>query len=156
MRVHLGADHAGYEAKNAIAEHLRGEGHEVVDHGPFTFDAQDDYPVFCLRAALGVANDPGSRGVVLGGSGNGEQVAANKVAGVRAVLGYDEDTARLGREHNDANVLGIGARRHPLDQVLRMVDVFLATDFSGDPRHARRIAMLRAYEVTGELPPMTR
>jgi ribose 5-phosphate isomerase B len=156
MRVHLGGDHAGYEAKNAIAEHLRQAGHEVVDHGPFTDDPQDDYPVFCLRTALGVAADPSSRGVVVGGSGNGEQMAANKVAGVRAVLAYDETTARLGREHNDANVLGVGARRHPLDEVLRLVDTFLATPFSGDARHARRIAMLTAYEETGELPPMTR
>jgi ribose 5-phosphate isomerase B len=152
MRVHLGSDHAGFEVKNAVTEALRGDGHEVVDHGAFTYDEADDYPVYCLRAAEAVARDQTSLGVVLGGSGNGEQIAANKVRGVRAALAWSPDTARLSREHNDAQVLALGAREHPVDEVVEFVRVFLATAFSGDERHARRIRMLTRYEQTGELP----
>jgi ribose 5-phosphate isomerase B len=123
-----------------------------VDHGPFVFDAADDYPVFCLRAAAGVVADPGSLGVVIGGSGNGEQIAANKVVGVRAALAWSEETATLGRQHNDANVVAVGARMHTLDEATRLVERFLTTPFSGDERHARRIAMLEHYERSGELP----
>ena len=154
MRVHLGSDHAGFEVKDTLAEALRAGGHEVVDHGPFEYDEDDDYPVFCLRAAQAVAGDPGSLGVVLGGSGNGEQIAANKVRGIRSVLVWNLDTARLGREHNDANVISIGARQHPIADVLSFVQAFLGTPFSGDERHARRIGMLSRYEETGELPPL--
>src|SRR6478735_1591700 len=99
MRVHLGADHAAFESKNDLAAWLESEGHEVVDHGPLLYDALDDYPVFCLRAAEGVVADAGSVGIVLGGSGNGEQIAANKVRGVRAALAWSEQTASLAREH---------------------------------------------------------
>ena len=116
MRVHLGSDHAGYEVKNQLAEVLRGDGHEVVDHGPFSYEADDDYPVFCLRAADAVARDSDSLGVVIGGSGNGEQIAANKVRSVRAALAWSDETARLSREHNDAQVLSIGARMHTFDR----------------------------------------
>ena len=154
MRVHLGSDHAGLELKNHVADWLTEHGHEVVDHGPFVYDALDDYPVFCLRAAAGVAGDAGSLGVVVGGSGNGEQIAANKVAGVRAALVWSLETARLAREHNDANVISVGGRMHSIEEMTSFVAEFLATDFTHDERHVRRIGMLAAYEETGELPPL--
>ena len=154
MRVHLGSDHAGFELKQAIAEHLKGAGHDVEDHGPHQYQADDDYPPYCLRAALAVVAEPGSLGVVIGGSGNGEQIAANKVRGVRAALAWSTETARLGRQHNDANVVAVGARMHPVEDALGFVDVFLAEPFSGNERHARRIAMLGAYETDGVLPPL--
>ncbi|WP_026875241.1 ribose-5-phosphate isomerase [Jiangella gansuensis] len=154
MRVHVGSDHAGYEVKNRLVEVLRDSGHEVVDHGPFVYDELDDYPTFCLRAGEGVAADAGSLGVVIGGSGNGEQMAANKVNGIRAALAWSEETARLAREHNDAQVVAIGARMHPFEDVVTFVQTFLATSFSGEERHLRRIGMLSRYEVDGELPPL--
>ena len=154
MRVHLGADHAGFELKEYLRQHLAQAGHEVVDHGPPEYDAQDDYPPYCLRAGEAVVADPGSLGIVIGGSGNGEQIAANKVAGVRAALAWSIDTARLARQHNDANVLAIGGRMHALDEASAFVDAFLAEPFSGDERHARRIRMLADYEETGDLPPL--
>jgi ribose 5-phosphate isomerase B len=152
MRVHLGSDHAGLELKEHLLGWLRDNGHEPVDHGPFVYDAVDDYPVFCLRAAEGVAADPGSVGVVVGGSGNGEQIAANKVRGIRAALVWSTDTASLAREHNDANVISVGGRMHTIDELTGFIEVFLATPFSGDERHVRRIAMMSAYETTGDLP----
>ena len=152
MRVHLGSDHAGLELKEHLLGWLRDNGHEPVDHGPFVYDAVDDYPVFCLRAAEGVAKDPGSLGVVIGGSGNGEQIAANKVEGVRAALVWNADTAVLAREHNDANVISVGGRMHSVEEMTHFVDVFIRTPFSGDERHVRRIAMMSTYETTGELP----
>ncbi|GAB3657908.1 ribose-5-phosphate isomerase [Nocardioides korecus] len=154
MRVHLGSDHAGLELKEHLTTWLRDHGHEPVDHGPFVQDPLDDYPVFCLRAAAGVVGDPGSLGVVIGGSGNGEQIAANKVAGVRAALAWSDETARLAREHNDANVLSVGGRMHPVEDMVRFVGIFLDTDFTGEERHVRRIAMLADYEATGDLPPL--
>lgn len=154
MRVHLGSDHAGYDAKARLAQRLRAQGHEVIDHGPHRFDPDDDYPPYCLRAAAAVAGEPGSLAVVLGGSGNGEQIAANKVRGVRAALAWNEETARLAREHNDANVLGVGTRQHPVEDIERFVDAFVVTPFGGEDRHARRIAMLIEYEETGALPPL--
>jgi len=154
MRVHLGSDHAGLDLKEHLTTWLRDHGHEPVDHGPFVEDPLDDYPVFCLRAAEGVVADPGSLGVVIGGSGNGEQIAANKVAGVRAALAWSDETARLAREHNDANVLSVGGRMHPVEDMVRFVGVFLDTAFTGEERHVRRIAMLADYERTGDLPPL--
>jgi ribose 5-phosphate isomerase B len=152
MRIHLGSDHAGLELKVHMLDWLREHGHEPVDHGPFVYDALDDYPVFCLRAAAGVVADPGSLGVVIGGSGNGEQIAANKVPGVRAALAWSEETASLAREHNDANVLSVGGRMHTVEEMTRFIEVFLGTEFTGEERHARRIEMLAAYEATGDLP----
>jgi ribose 5-phosphate isomerase B len=154
MRVHLGCDHAGLDLKAHLVAWLTEHGHEPVDHGPFVYDALDDYPVFCLRAAEGVAADPGSLGVVIGGSGNGEQMAANKVKGIRSALVWSEETAALAREHNDAQVIAVGGRMHSLEEMTRFVQVFLTTPFSGDERHARRIAMMGDYERTGELPPL--
>ena len=154
MRVHLGSDHAGYELKNALVGWLEEAGHEPVDHGPSAYDPLDDYPPYVLRAAQAVVADTGSLGIVIGGSGNGEAIAANKVKGVRAALAWNDDTASLGREHNDANVMSIGARMHTVGDARRLVQLFLDTPFSGDERHARRIAMLSGYESTGELPPL--
>ncbi|NLU71460.1 ribose-5-phosphate isomerase [Streptomyces sp. HNM0575] len=154
MRVYLGSDHAGYELKNRLVEWLRSAGHEPVDCGPHVYDAADDYPPFCLRAAEGTARDGESLGIVVGGSGNGEQMAANKVEGVRCALAWSEETATLAREHNDANVVSVGARMHTTEDALKFVEAFLRTPFSQDGRHARRIGMLSAYEKTGELPPV--
>ncbi len=152
MRVHIGGDHAAYELHRALVAHLREAGHEVTDHGPHTYDAEDDYPVAVLRAAVAVAHDPGSRGVVLGGSGNGEQMAANKVTGIRAALASTPELAQLAREHNDAQVVSIGGRFTAIDEAKELVDVFLATEFSGGERHARRLAMVSDYETNGVLP----
>lgn len=154
MRVHLGSDHAGLELKDYLLTWLVDQGHEVVDHGPFVYDALDDYPVFCLRAAEAVADEDGSVGVVIGGSGNGEQIAANKVKGVRAALVWSEETAVLAREHNDANVISVGGRMHDVEEMTRFVEIFLATAYSGGERHTRRIGMLAHYEKTGNLPPL--
>ncbi|MFC7220245.1 ribose-5-phosphate isomerase [Streptomyces polyrhachis] len=154
MRVYLGSDHAGYELKNRLVDWLKAHGHEPVDCGPHIYDAADDYPPFCLRAAEKTAADPDALGIVIGGSGNGEQIAANKVPGVRAILAWSDETARLGREHNNANVLSIGARMHTPEQAESMLEVFLTTPFTGDPRHVRRIDMLGDYERTHELPPI--
>lgn len=154
MRVHLGCDHAGFAAKNHLVEVLRDRGHEVVDHGAFAYDEHDDYPPFCLRAAEAVARDSGSLGVVLGGSGNGEQISANKVTGVRAALAWNVEIARLAREHNNANIIGVGARMHSLDEVVAIVDAFVSTPYSHADRHTKRIEMISRYEETGELPPL--
>jgi ribose 5-phosphate isomerase B len=152
MRVYLGSDHAGYELKVHLASYLPTQGFEVVDVGPHAFDPDDDYPVFCFHVGTRVVADPGSLGVVIGGSGNGEQIAANKIAGVRAALAWNPETARLCREHNDANVVGIGARQHPLDDAAKIVVSFLATPFSGNVRHARRITQVAEYEQSHKLP----
>ncbi len=152
MRVHIGSDHAGLDTKRFLVAALTDRGHEVRDHGPHEYDALDDYPPFCLATGAGVVADPGSLGVVLGGSGNGEQIAANKVDGVRAALVWSEEIARLAREHNDANVISVGARMHPESDVLAFIEAFLATPFSGDERHIRRIGQLAEYERTGEVP----
>ena len=152
MRVHIGGDHAAFELHQDLLTFLADEGHEVTDHGPFEYDAVDDYPVFVLRAAEAVAADPGSRGIVLGGSGNGEQMAANKVAGIRAALCYNAELARLAREHNDAQVLSMGGRMQSVEEAKEMVRVFLSTDFTGEVRHQRRIDMVSAYEADGTLP----
>ncbi len=146
MRVHLGSDHAGLELKTHLDTWLRDQGHEPVDHGPTDYDADDDYPPYCFAAGEAVVADPGSLGVVIGGSGNGEQIAANKVAGVRAALAWSRETAELARLHNDANVISLGARMHPAEEATSFVEVFLSTDFSGQERHRRRIALLTDYE----------
>ncbi|MCP3784693.1 ribose-5-phosphate isomerase [Micromonospora sp. A3M-1-15] len=152
MRVYLGSDHAGFELKVHLANHLAKQGYEVVDVGPHAFDPDDDYPAFCLHTGQRVVDDQGSLGVVIGGSGNGEQIAANKIAGVRAALAWNIDTAQLAREHNDANIVAIGGRQHTLDEATALVEAFLATPFSGNPRHARRIAQVADYEQSRQLP----
>src|SRR3954454_11948633 len=154
MRVHIGGDHAAFDLKAELVQHLLEQGHDVVDHGPDTYDPDDDYPVSVLRAAMGVRSDENSLGVVLGGSGNGEQIAANKVPGIRCALAWSEETARLGREHNDAQVVSVGGRMHPIGDMTRFVEVFLATPFSEEERHTRRLGQIGEYERTGELPPL--
>ena len=155
MRIHLGTDHAGLEFSRDLQEHLAREGHEVIDHGPVEYDPLDDYPSFCINAASAVVRDQRAGvealGIVFGGSGNGEQIAANKVEGVRAALVWNLATAKLAREHNDANVVAIGARQHSIDEAILFIDAFIATPFSGEERHARRIAQLAEFETTGAI-----
>jgi ribose 5-phosphate isomerase B len=153
VRVYLGSDHAGYELKSALIEWLGTAGHEAVDCGPPGYHPQDDYPVYVMRAATSVAADPGSLGIVIGGSGNGEQIAANKIQGIRAALAWTIETAKLARLHNDANILSLGARMYPVAEAVGFAQAFLDTAFSGEPRHARRLQMITDYERTGELPP---
>jgi ribose 5-phosphate isomerase B len=152
MRVYLGSDHAGFELKVHLANHLAKQGYDVVDVGPHSYDPDDDYPTFCLHTGDRVVADETSLGVVIGGSGNGEQIAANKVAGVRAALAWSVETAQLARQHNDANVVAVGARQHTLDEATGIVEAFLNTPFSGNERHARRIIQVAEYERTRELP----
>lgn len=148
MRIHIGSDHAGLELKSELIEHLVRSGHDVTDHGPYEYDALDDYPVFCIPAAQAVAKDSSSLGIVLGGSGNGEQIAANKVKGIRAALAWNIETAKLAREHNNANVVSIGGRMHSIEVCKMIIDAFLETPFSNDDRHVRRIAQISKYEET--------
>lgn len=152
MRVHLGSDHAGLELKDHLVERLRDAGHEAVDHGPYAYDGEDDYPPYCLRTGQAVVSDEGSVGIVIGGSGNGEQIAANKVKGVRAALVWSTETAELARLHNDANVMSIGARMHSIDEATELVDVFVSTEFTVEARHVRRINMLADYEASRIIP----
>ncbi|WP_309064377.1 ribose-5-phosphate isomerase [Microbacterium sp.] len=157
MRIHIATDHAGLDFSTRLQEHLRGAGHEVVDHGPVEYDALDDYPGFCIRAAQAVVADQSAGvealGVVFGGSGNGEQIAANKVQGIRAALVWNRSTAELAREHNDANVISIGARQHSFEEVVEFIDLFIATPFPGDERHVRRIRQIADFERDGSLLP---
>ncbi|TYR16388.1 ribose-5-phosphate isomerase [Corynebacterium urealyticum] len=152
MRIYLGADHAGFDVKNLIADHLKAAGHEVIDCGAHTYDANDDYPAFCIEAARRVVADEGSLGIVLGGSGNGEQIAANKVPGARCALAWSVETAKLAREHNNAQLIGLGGRMHSEEEALAIVDAFIAQEWSEAERHQRRIDILAEYEKTGEAP----
>jgi ribose 5-phosphate isomerase B len=152
VRVYIGSDHAGFELKAHLVEHLRAAGHDVVDVGAHRYTADDDYPPYCVEAARRTLADEGSLGIVVGGSGNGEQIAANKVPGCRAALAWNVETARLAREHNDAQVVGIGARMHTRDEAAAIATTFVETPFSQDARHQRRISLLAEYERTG-VPP---
>ena len=152
MRVYLGSDHAGFELKARLVQWLTQAGHEAVDCGPSTYQPDDDYPVYVMRAASSAVADPGSLGIVIGGSGNGEQIASNKVRGVRAALAWSDETARLARQHNDANVLSLGAREYSIDDAVGFAKVFVETPFSGVERHKRRLDMIAAYEQSGVLP----
>jgi len=155
VRIHIATDHAGLEFSQDLQAHLRAAGHEVIDHGPTSYDPLDDYPSFCINAAVATVADLAAGvealGVVFGGSGNGEQIAANKVRGARAALVWSESTALLARQHNDANVIAIGARQHTVEEATRYIDLFIAEPFSGEERHARRIAQLAEYETTGAI-----
>src|ERR1700731_2881864 len=154
MRVYLGSDHAGFDLKQHIIEPLKDPGHEPIDCGAFSYDAEDDYPAFCIAAAPRTVADPESLGIVLGGSGNGEQIAANKVPGVRCALAWSVETAALARQHNNAQLIGIGSRMHTVAQALAMVDTFLTTPWSKAERHQRRIDILTEYERTHQAPPV--
>jgi ribose 5-phosphate isomerase B len=149
MRVHLGTDHAGLELKDRLSTWLAEHGYEPVDHGAHEYDADDDYPPFCVAAAQAAVDEPGSLAIVIGGSGNGEQMAANKVRGARAALAWSTETAALAREHNDAQVVAIGGRMHSFEEAVQIVETFLTTPFSGAERHQRRIDLLATYESTG-------
>jgi ribose 5-phosphate isomerase B len=154
MRVYLGSDHAGFELKQYLVDYLGKQGYEVVDVGPHVYDPEDDYPAFCLNVGAKVVADSGSLGIVIGGSGNGEQIAANKIEGVRSALAWKVEIAQLARQHNDANVLAIGARQHTPDEAATFAEAFLTTPFSGNERHARRIAQVAEFERTRQLPPL--
>jgi ribose 5-phosphate isomerase B len=155
MRIHIATDHAGLETSHFLIDSLKASGHEVFDHGPKSFDPLDDYPGFCINAALAVIHDEQagvqSLGVVLGGSGNGEQIAANKVSGIRAALVWNEDTAKLARSHNDANVIAVGARQHSKEEILELIETFIAEPFSNDERHIRRIGKIATFEKNGDV-----
>jgi ribose 5-phosphate isomerase B len=154
MKIHLGCDHAGFELKEKVATHLKNKGHEVIDHGAKKFNAVDDYPVFCFLAAQAAAKDPSSLAIVIGGSGNGEQISANKIKGVRAALAWSAETAKLAREHNNANVMGLGGRMHSESESLAIIDAFIDTVFSNEERHVRRINQISGYETSGNMPPL--
>lgn len=155
MRIHIATDHAGLDLSHFLIRELTKQGHEVFDHGPTSYDPLDDYPSFCINAALAVVADQQAGvqalGIVLGGSGNGEQIAANKVKGIRAALAWNESTAKLAREHNDANVIAVGARQHTQGEVLHLIELFIAEPFSQDERHVRRIGKVGIYEQTGDI-----
>jgi ribose 5-phosphate isomerase B len=155
MRIHIATDHAGLETSHYLIQELTNLGHEVFDHGPQSFDPLDDYPAFCINAALAVQRDLQAEvpalGIVLGGSGNGEQIAANKVKSIRAALVWNKEIAELARQHNDANVIAVGARQHTKEEVLELIKVFIAEPFSDDERHVRRIGKIGLYEQTGEI-----
>jgi ribose 5-phosphate isomerase B len=155
MRVHIATDHAGMELSSHLIEALSAKGYEMVDHGPAAYDAEDDYPAFCINAASAVVADQAAGvealGIVLGGSGNGEQIAANKVKGVRAALVWNLDTAKLAREHNDANVVAVGGRQHTVEEATELIEAFLAEPFSNAERHKRRIGKIATYEASGEV-----
>lgn len=146
MRIHIATDHAGFELKNELVAYLSAKDLEVVDHGYYEYDRFDAYPPVCIDCAKAVVQDPGSIGIVIGGSGNGEQMAANKVDGARAALVWNEEIALLAREHNNANIMSIGARQHSAEDVKRFVDVFLGTKYDVNSRHQSRIEMLTSYE----------
>jgi ribose 5-phosphate isomerase B len=152
VRVYLGSDHAGFELKASLVQWLTEAGHEAVDCGPARYDAADDYPPYVMRAANAAVSDPGSLGIVIGGSGNGEQMAANKIHGVRAAIAWSNETAQLARLHNNANVLSLGARMYSIQEATGFAKVFIETQFSAEPRHVRRLSMIAAYEQSGQLP----
>lgn len=155
MRVHIATDHAGLELAQYLIDNLTEAGYEMVDHGPQEYDALDDYPSFCINAAKAVvaerADGKDSLGIVLGGSGNGEQMAANKVAGIRAALAWNSSTAQLAREHNNAQVVAVGGRQHEPAEALEIITTFLTAQWSEEPRHARRIGQIGEYESTGAI-----
>ncbi|MBF6673324.1 ribose-5-phosphate isomerase [Glutamicibacter halophytocola] len=155
MRVHIATDHAGLELSDHLVKHLTAKGYEMINHGPKAYDPEDDYPAFCINAAKAVVEDQraglDSLGIVLGGSGNGEQIAANKVEGIRAALAWNLDTAKLAREHNNANVIAVGGRQHSVEEAAELIEAFLAEPFSDAERHVRRIGKIATYETTGEV-----
>ena len=145
MKISIGSDHAGFEYKQALVEMLRAQDHEVIDVGTHSADSTD-YPLWCIPAAEKVASGEAENGIVIGGSGNGEAIAANKVKGIRCAIAWSDETARLGSQHNNANVLSIGARMVTLETAKRLVDIWLSTPFEGG-RHLQRIEELAKYEA---------
>ncbi len=145
MRVALGSDHAGYALKERLKRELERLGHEVVDLGTHAAAPPVDYPDLCFPVGERVADGRADRGIVLGGSGIGEAIAANKVTGVRAAVVTSDETARLARQHNDANVLALGGRTNPLEDAVRWLRIWLETPFEGG-RHIPRLRKIAAYE----------
>lgn len=148
MKIYIASDHAGYWLKEDIKQDLRSYGHEVVDVGNNQYDPNDDYPDFVIACAERVADDYGSLGIVLGRSGNGESIAANKVMGIRAALCFTESMAKKAREDNNANVLSLGADYIDAHKAERVVSIFIDTPFPGEERHARRVDKITSYENT--------
>ncbi len=146
--IHIGSDHAGFDLKNEIVRFLEQQHYEVIDHGAYELDPEDDYPDFILPVAVSVAEDPNSKGIILGGSGQGEAMVANRVLGVRATVFYgepvnsEESIIELSKQHNDANILSLGARFITDEEALEAVQLWLETSFSEEERHARRIAKI--------------
>jgi ribose 5-phosphate isomerase B len=149
MYIYIGSDHAGFTLKEKIKEYLSSLGHEIEDKGAFNFDANDDYPDYIIPVAEAVASNEGSFGIILGGSGEGEQISANKIDGIRAIeyYGGNLEIVRLGREHNDANILSLGARFITEDEAKEAVKIFLETKFSGEERHMRRLKEIKEVEI---------
>lgn len=148
MKIHIASDHAGYEMKNFLKYRLLDMGHTVTDHGPQEYSPEDDYPDFIIPCAEAVITDHQSLGVIVGGSGEGEQISANKVEGVRAIeyYGKDLDIVKFGRDHNDANIISLGQRFMTNDEALEAVLMFIETPFSNEDRHIRRIEKVEKYE----------
>ena len=144
MKISIGSDHAGFEFKERFVAHLKAAGHDVIDKGTHSSDSTD-YPLYIIPAAEAVASGEAERGIVLGGSGNGEAMAANKVKGIRCALCWNDETAELSRRHNNSNVLSIGQRMISIEIALQILDIWLKTPFEGG-RHARRINELDVYE----------
>lgn len=154
--IHIGGDHAGFDLKNEIIRFLEKKEYEVIDHGAYELDPDDDYPDFVLPVAIAVTEDENSRGIILGGSGQGEAMVANRVQGIRATVFYgepafsDESIINLSRQHNDANILSLGARFLTEEEALEAIDMWLETAFSEEDRHARRIAKIDAIDTYSE------
>jgi ribose 5-phosphate isomerase B len=148
MTIHLATDHAGFEDKEVLKTYLTEKGYNVVDHGVYTLDPEDDYPDFIYPCAKAVSLEPQSKGIIFGGSGQGEAMVANKVSGIRAVVYYggNEEIITLSREHNDANILSLAGRFLSSLEVIRVSELWLTTPFSGDERHIRRIEKIHAHE----------
>ena len=143
MKIHLATDHAGLELKEKVKLYLSDLNYEVIDHGAYEYDALDDYPDFIFPCANAVSNDPESKGIILGGSGQGEAMAANRVKGVRAAVFYNgpDEIIKLSRQHNNANILSLGARFMAKEEMYKIIEVWLSTDFESG-RHQRRIEKL--------------
>ena len=146
MKIHIATDHAGLDLKNTIKEFLVDKGHDVTDHGAYKYDALDDYPDFIFPCARAVASDFNSRGIILGGSGQGEAMAANRIKGCRAAVFYNgpKEIIKLSREHNDANILSIGARFMLENEIYDIIELWLEELFAGG-RHQKRIDKLDMY-----------
>jgi ribose 5-phosphate isomerase B len=153
MKVYIATDHAGFELKNFLAKKLE-KSYKVIDLGAYSYNKNDDYVDVCIKCAQNVQNNISSDvtenyttlGIVIGGSGNGEQIVANRIKGIRAALCYDINTAKLAREHNNANIIGVGARMHTKNDAFNIVKTFLDTKWSNDSRHKRRLEQIKKYE----------
>ena len=143
MKIHVATDHAGLELKEKVKLYLSDLNYEVIDHGAYEYDALDDYPDFIFPCANAVSNDPESKGIILGGSGQGEAMAANRVKGVRAAVFYNgpDEIIKLSRQHNNANILSLGARFMSEEEMYKIIELWLSTDFESG-RHQRRIEKL--------------